>query len=203
MKKGIVSLLCLGGVAVFAMAGLSMHKEAIPVSRVGTAPGGFETKSTPASGHELAAFSGGCFWGAEQSYRQLPGVVATAVGYTGGSCRNPDYYQAHQFGHAETVLIEFDPKLISYRDLLKTFWTRPHPKAKKGETSETNPTYRSTIWTFDQVQQKSADASLASQQVKENSKLLTRVEPMLEFFRAEPEHQQHDEKAGFDTCQVD
>lgn len=160
------------------------------------------TNLTPAPGHELAAFSGGCFWGAETTYRKMPGVVATAVGYMGGSSENPDYYAAHKFGHAETVLVEFDPAKISYESLLKTFWTRPYPVARKSAERETNPTYRSTIWIFNDNQKAIALDSLAHTQTKAKGKILTRIEPVKPFYLAEAEHQQHDEKAGFETCSV-
>jgi len=94
---------------------------------VGTHPGhvGAGTPLKPDAGNELAIFAQGCFWGTEYRFRQVPGVVATAVGYTGGKTTNPSYDQvsSHRTGHAESVLIEFDPKRVTYQQLLAIFWS--------------------------------------------------------------------------------
>src|SRR6476469_2047282 len=89
---------------------------------VGTDPGkvGARTPLEARPGNELAAFAGGCFWGVEDNFRQVPGVVATAVGYTGGHTQNPIYEQvsSHSTGHAEAVLVEYDPTKITYEQLV-------------------------------------------------------------------------------------
>src|SRR5207249_4800569 len=89
---------------------------------VGTNPGsvGNGTALAPAKGHELAAFAAGCFWGVEDAFRKVRGVTATAVGYTGGHTKDPTYPKVceHDTGHAETVLVEFDPKVVSFDKLL-------------------------------------------------------------------------------------
>ena len=101
-------------------------KKVVPLP-VGTSPGGVGagTPLKPAPGHQLAAFAQGCFWGTEYRFRQVPGVVATAVGYTGGKTPNPSYEDVggHGTGHAESVLIEFDPAKVSYARLLEIFWS--------------------------------------------------------------------------------
>src|SRR3954469_14928291 len=95
-------------------------------AKVGTNPGhvGTGTPLSPAPGHELAAFAEGCFWGSENTFRHVHGVVATAVGYTGGHTSNPTYEDvcSHTTGHAEAVLVEFDPAKVKYEQLLRTFW---------------------------------------------------------------------------------
>src|SRR5499425_3331826 len=101
-------------------------KKVVPLP-VGTNPGGAGagTPLKPAPGHQLAIFAQGCFWGTEYRFRQVPGVVATAVGYTGGKAANPTYEQVsdHGTGHAESVLVEFDPAKVSYAKLLQIFWS--------------------------------------------------------------------------------
>lgn len=140
--------------------------------KVGTAPGGAIpgkrlAQLTPEKGHQLAAFSEGCFWGTEKMFRQVPGVTATAVGFMGGRLPFPTYEQAHTTGHAETVLVEFDPKLVSYKQLLSKFWTLRHP-TEASEADKQHP-FRSAIWTFDEAEQSGANQSLQQQRIKECS----------------------------------
>ena len=199
MKAILLGLVVLGA-GVFGISKLHTNPR---TTSVGTDPAGISSgKLQPKRGHEVAAFSGGCFWGAETTYRNIPGVFATAVGYMGGNSVSPNYAEAHKFGHAETVLIEFDPNEVSYEKLLATFWSRPHPTAKNDRDRDDNPTYRSTIWAFDNKQLKSAKASFALQSKKERAKLLTRIEPTKTFYLAEDEHQQYDEKRGLETCNL-
>ncbi len=98
----------------------------LAAAHVGTNPGqvGRGTPLTVQAGHELAAFAAGCFWGVEDAFRHVPGVTATAVGYTGGHTVDPTYGRVceHDTGHAETVLVEFDPKRVSYSRLLDIFF---------------------------------------------------------------------------------
>ena len=102
--------------------------------KVGTDPGhvGRGTPLTPQAGHELAAFSAGCFWGVEDAFRHVPGVTATAVGYTDGHTADPTYERVcqHDTGYAETVLLEFDPKRVSYDRLLDIFFSPEPPVCK-------------------------------------------------------------------------
>jgi peptide-methionine (S)-S-oxide reductase len=104
----------------------SPSNRADPPAQVGADPGhaGQGTPLIAAPGHQLAAFAEGCFWGSEDTFRHVAGVTATAVGYTGGHTKNPTYSDvcSHTTGHAEAVLVEFDPSRVSYDKLLHTFW---------------------------------------------------------------------------------
>src|SRR5262249_54610412 len=104
---------------------------AVAKTHVGTSPGnaGDGTPLVAAPGHALAAFAEGCFWGSENTFRHVDGVVATAVGYAGGRASHPTYedVSSHATGHAETVLVEFDPSHVSYAELLHAFWETHDP----------------------------------------------------------------------------
>src|SRR3954464_1272452 len=127
----VVFLLCLAGCQSHSSA---MAREGTSMTKVGTDPGHAAdgTPLAPAAGHELAAFAEGCFWGSENTFRHVKGVVATAVGYTGGRTDRPTYedVSSHTTGHAETVLVEFDPKVVSYAELLRVFWATHDPTTK-------------------------------------------------------------------------
>ena len=173
-------------------------------SSVGTQPGGIGKlhKLTPKPGDELAAFSGGCFWGTENYFRHVKGVVATAVGYTGGTVDHPTYELVctHTTGHAETVLIEFNPKVITYKQLLSKFWDAHDPTTLNRQGPDYGDNYRSAIWTFNAEQLKEAKESIAEDQKKETDPIVTQVRPLDTFWLAEDYHQQYDEKTGTNTC---
>ena len=129
-------------------------------SAVGADPGhvGAGTPLAPREGHALAAFAGGCFWGVEDAFRHVPGVVATAVGYTGGHTDAPTYESvcSHTTGHAETVLVEFDPKLVSYDALLNVFFKNHNPTTMNYQGPDVGDQYRSAVFTFSPEQAKAA-----------------------------------------------
>ena len=173
---------------------------------VGTDPGkvleGGELK--PAPGHQLAAFSGGCFWGTENVFRHVKGVTATAVGYTGGHLAHPTYEDVctHTTGHAETVLLEFDPKVVSYLDLLKTFWENHDPTTLDRQGPDEGNNYRSAIWCYSDEQLKIAQASKGRRQKLGTYPIVTTVLMAEKFWPAETYHQQYDEKTGNNTCPI-
>jgi peptide-methionine (S)-S-oxide reductase len=178
---------------------------ATPTSaRVGTAPGGVGagTPLRAAPGHELAAFADGCFWGAENTFRPVPGVTATAVGYTGGHTENPTYesVSSHTTGHAEAVLVEFDPKIVSYEKLLSVFWETHNPTTKNRQGPDIGDQYRSGIFTFSEAQRSVAESSLVVEQKKHPAAVTTEIEAAGAFYRAEDYHQQYDEKTGTESC---
>jgi peptide-methionine (S)-S-oxide reductase len=172
--------------------------------RVGTAPGsvGRGTPLRPAPGHELAAFAEGCFWGSENTFRHVRGVTATAVGYTGGHTKDPTYENVcdHTTGHAEAVLVEFDPKVVSYEKLLDVFWATHDPTTKNRQGPDIGDQYRSAIFTFTDAQRARAERSLSSEQKKHARAITTVIESAGPFYRAEDYHQQYDEKTGTESC---
>src|SRR6476620_5702432 len=112
-------------------------------------------------GTKTAIFGLGCFWGAEKAFWQLPGVVTTAVGYAGGSTPNPTYEESctGRTGHAEVVLVAFDPSKVGYEQLLKTFWEDHDPTQKMRQGNDVGTEYRSIILTANDEQQRIAEAS--------------------------------------------
>ncbi|HVP59238.1 MAG TPA: peptide-methionine (S)-S-oxide reductase MsrA [Myxococcaceae bacterium] len=171
---------------------------------VGTRPGGVGagTPLKPAPGHALAVFAQGCFWGTEYRFRQVPGVVATAVGYTGGTTTSPTYEQVsdHGMGHAESVLIEFDPAKVSYARLLEIFWSSHDSTSGNRQGPDLGSQYRSAIFTFDAQQQAQAGASRDAEQRKLVDPITTEIAPVGRFWIAEDYHQQWDEKHERESC---
>lgn len=180
-------------------------KKVVPLP-VGTNPGGAGagTALKPAPGHQLAIFAQGCFWGVEYRFRQVPGVVATAVGYTGGKTANPSYedVSGHGTGHAESVLIEFDPAKVSYARLLDIFWSSHDSTSGNRQGPDVGSQYRSAIFTFGPEQQSQALASRDAEQKKLMDRITTEIAPAGPFWKAEDYHQQWDEKHGYESCPV-
>lgn len=171
---------------------------------VGTDPGGVGagTPLVARPGDELAAFAGGCFWGVEDRFRQVPGVVATAVGYTGGRTSNPTYESVctHTTGHAETVLVEFDPKVVSYARLVELFFANHDPTTLDRQGPDRGDQYRSAVFTFTDEQARVAHAAIARERARLGRPVVTRVSPIGPFWKAEEYHQQYDEKTGTHSC---
>src|SRR5712672_4860645 len=119
------------------------------------------------AGFEKAMFGMGCFWGAERKFWELgDGIYTTAVGYAGGHTKNPTYEEvcSGRTGHTEAVLVVFDPKKISYDQLLKTFWESHNPTQGMRQGNDVGTQYRSAIYTFSDAQRKAADASRSAYQ---------------------------------------
>ena len=174
--------------------------------RVGTDPGhaGQGSPLTPEAHHRLAAFAAGCFWGVEDAFRHVPGVVATAVGYAGGHTSAPTYEQVsrHSTGHAETVLVEFDPTRIPYEQLLRVFWKIHDPTQVGGQGPDLGDNYRSIVFVFDEEEAAAARASLQAEQKVVRGRIVTQVQPMSAFYRAEEYHQQYSERTGSHACPI-
>ena len=171
---------------------------------VGTDPGhaGDGTPLVPAPGRALAAFAEGCFWGSENTFRHVPGVTATAVGFTGGHTKSPSYEDVctHTTGHAETVLVEFDPARVTYAQLLDAFWRSHDPTTKDRQGPDVGDQYRSAIFTFSGEQATQAKASMEDVQKRFKRPITTQITPIGLFYKAEAYHQQYDEKTGHESC---
>ncbi|HTS81336.1 MAG TPA: peptide-methionine (S)-S-oxide reductase MsrA [Myxococcaceae bacterium] len=156
-----------------------------------------QTLVGPWPGKEQALFGMGCFWGAERLFWQAPGVTVTAVGYAGGLTPNPTYKEvcSGRTGHAEAVLVVFDPNQTSYEKLLRIFWENHDPTQGMRQGNDVGTQYRSVIYTFDEQQRRAADASLKAYQ-KElaaagHGRITTEIRDAPEFFYAEDYHQQY------------
>jgi peptide-methionine (S)-S-oxide reductase len=149
------------------------------------------------AGLETAIFGLGCFWGAERIFWQLPGVYTTAVGYAGGLTPNPTYEEvcSGRTGHAEVVLVVYDPKAITYERLLKAFWEAHDPTQGMRQGNDVGTQYRSAIYCTTPAQRRAADASReAYQQALTGARrgaVTTEIRDAPEFYYAEDYHQQY------------
>jgi len=145
-----------------------------------------------------ATFAAGCFWGVESSFRQVPGVMDVAVGYTGGSLENPTYQDvcSGTTGHAEAVEVEFDPDQVSYEQLLNRFWEIHNPTTLNRQGLDIGTQYRSAIFYHDAEQQAAAEQSKSRLQASTKKQVVTEISPASPFYRAEDYHQRYFEKQG-------
>jgi len=154
--------------------------------------------------YETATFAAGCFWGVESLFKQVRGVVETTVGYTGGSTVNPTYRQVCTgiTGHAEAVQIKYDPKVVSYQELLSVFWRMHNPTTPNRQGPDVGTQYRSAIFYHNEEQR------LAAEESKEEfdrsgiylDKASTQIVPASTFYPAEEYHQDYFEKHGAGSC---
>ncbi|HZZ74049.1 MAG TPA: peptide-methionine (S)-S-oxide reductase MsrA [Pirellulales bacterium] len=156
----------------------------------------------------IATFGAGCFWGVEQEFRQVPGVLHTAAGYMGGSTKNPTYEQVctDATGHAEVVQIEYDPAQVSYEQLLNRFWELHDPTQINRQGPDFGKQYRSVIFVHSPEQQAAAEASKAAldKSGKYTKPIATQIVslPASDFWQAEDYHQQYLEKRGMASCHI-
>ena len=149
------------------------------------------------AGLEQAVFGLGCFWGAERKFWQLPGVYVTAVGYAGGYTPNPIYEEvcSGRTGHAEVVLVVYDPKQLSYAKLLKAFWEAHDPTQGMRQGNDLGTQYRSCIYAYGEQQLEAAEQSLLEYQAALHAAghkaITTEVRTAPEFYYAEDYHQQY------------
>ena len=151
-------------------------------------------------------FAMGCFWGAERLFWQIPGVYVTAAGYSGGTTPNPTYMETctGMTGHAEAVIVVFDPKIVDIDYLFKVFWENHDPTQYMGQGNDIGSQYRSAIFVNDSNQEKSAVSSLTSYQsqldIQGFGKIQTEIRYAGSFYYAEEEHQQYLEKNPWGYC---
>jgi peptide-methionine (S)-S-oxide reductase len=149
------------------------------------------------AGLETTVFGLGCFWGAERKFWQTPGVYSTAVGYAGGSTPNPTYEEVCSggTGHTEAVLVVFDPKQISYEELLKVFWESHDPTQGMRQGNDVGTQYRSAIYVRSEAQRRAAEESRAAYEralgKSGYGSITTEIREVPEFYYAEAYHQQY------------
>ncbi|HMD49536.1 MAG TPA: peptide-methionine (S)-S-oxide reductase MsrA [Bryobacteraceae bacterium] len=155
---------------------------------------------------EKATFGAGCFWGVEAAFRQIKGVVSTAVGYMGGKLKDPTYEDVctDRTGHAEVVQVEFDPAQVPYEDLLRVFWENHDPTTLNRQGPDVGTQYRSVIFFHTPEQRAKAEASkeALAKSGAHRRPIVTEILPAEEFWRAEDYHQQYLEKRGLASCHL-
>jgi peptide-methionine (S)-S-oxide reductase len=153
-----------------------------------------------------ATFGAGCFWGVEEEFRKIPGVLETAVGYSGGKTDNPTYEDvcSDETGHAEVVEVEYDPAKVSYDRLLDVFWNGHNPTQLNRQGPDVGTQYRSAIFFHTPEQKAAAEAS--KQRLEKSGRfsrpIVTEITPAGRFWRAEEYHQKYFEKRGGGSCHV-
>lgn len=155
---------------------------------------------------QKATFAAGCFWGVEALFMEIPGVVATTVGYTGGTTQSPTYSQVctDRTGHAEAVQVEYDPERVSYDQLLDVFWSNHDPTTLNRQGPDSGTQYRSAIFFYDAQQEAVARASKERLERSGRFKrpIVTQIVPATTFYPAEEYHQKYLAKRGRRSCHL-
>jgi len=161
-----------------------------------------ETLRPDLEGTQSATFAAGCFWGVEAAFREIEGVVATRVGYTGGSTTDPTYEEvcSDKTGQAEAVRVWFDPDVVSYGEVLDTFWSVHDPTTRNRQGWDFGSQYRSAIFFHDADQERVATASRDERQNSVKRTIVTEIVPASPFYDAEEYHQRYHEKHGGASC---
>jgi peptide-methionine (S)-S-oxide reductase len=154
----------------------------------------------------VATFAAGCFWGVEQRLSELPGVLTTEVGYTGGTTAHPTYEQvcSHTTGHAEAVRLEYDPEQVSYEQLLQAFFAMHDPTTPDRQGPDVGSQYRSAVFFHSPEQERAARDAVARLEAEGRHKdpIVTEIAPAPEFWRAEDYHQRYLSKRGRWGCLI-
>jgi peptide-methionine (S)-S-oxide reductase len=149
---------------------------------------------------EKAAFAAGCFWGVEEAFREVKGVVSTKAGYAGGTLQNPTYKDvcSDKTGHAETVEIEFDPRIVTYEQLLDLFWNIHDPTTLNKQGPDVGSQYRSVIFFYSDEQEEAAHISKEklAKSGRFRKPITTEIIPIGKFYTAEESHQRYFQKRG-------
>lgn len=155
---------------------------------------------------QKATFGAGCFWGVEAAFRQIKGVISTAVGYTGGSLKNPTYEDvcSGKTGHAEVVEVVYDPEQVSYDRLLQVFWESHDPTTLNRQGPDIGAQYRSAVFYHTPEQMTAALAAKEKLQTSGRYKrpLVTEITATSPYYLAEDYHQQYLEKRGLASCHL-
>jgi peptide-methionine (S)-S-oxide reductase len=155
---------------------------------------------------EKATFAAGCFWGVEYEFSQVKGVTSTAVGYMGGTKKNPTYQDVctDTTGHAEVVELEYDPSIVSYMELLSLFWNIHDPTQRNRQGPDVGSQYRSVIFFYTEVQKEAAEKSKNELQNsrKYKNEIATQITSASTFYKAEEYHQKYFEKNSNVHCAV-
>lgn len=152
-----------------------------------------------------ATFAAGCFWGVEATFRQVPGVTSTRVGYTGGKTPNPSYEDVctDNTGHAEAIEVTYDPAKVSYEQLLNVFWENHDPTTLNRQGPDWGTQYRSAIFFHSSDQESAAKSSKEElDHSRFPNKVVTEILPAATFYPAEDYHQQYLEKRGMASCHI-
>lgn len=151
-----------------------------------------------------AIFAAGCFWGVQYYFDQVPGVTKTTVGYTGGHTENPSYEEVctHTTGHAEAVLIEFDPARVSYETLCRQFFRMHDPTQLNRQGPDIGDSYRSAIFYFDDDQRQVAEQVKHEVGPQFDKPIVTQIAPAGKFYEAEDYHQKYAERTGRGMCHI-
>ncbi len=151
-----------------------------------------------------AAFGAGCFWGSQEDFEKVPGVIDTTVGYMGGTLKNPTYEDVctDQTGHAETVLIEYDPTKVTYAQLLDVFWANHDPTTPNRQGPDVGTQYRSVIFYYTPEQKAAAEVAIAKLTASHrfSQPIVTQVVQATDFWKAEEYHQHYLDKNGLSNC---
>ena len=153
----------------------------------------FATDSTASHKPAQAVLGGGCFWCMEALFQKLPGVISVQSGFAGGTIKNPTYEQVSMgnTGYAEVIQITYDPKKVSYDQLLDLFWRAHDPTTWNQQGGDLGPQYRSVIFTTSPEQQEQAEASKKNAQSYFSKPIVTEIKPLTHFYSAEKYHQNY------------
>lgn len=153
---------------------------------------------------ETAIFAAGCFWGVQYYFDQVPGVVETVVGYTGGKKHNPTYEEVctHTTGHAEAVKVTFNPSIVSYETLLKQFFRMHDPTQLNRQGPDIGDSYRSAIFYTTDEQKELAEEAKKDTQANFSEPIVTEITKASEFWPAEDYHQKFAERTGRGMCHI-